>query len=330
MPANLTHQYQRAEDAYRRSRTVDERVGCLQDMLQLIPKHKGTEKLQAAIKTRLKESRAEQQRLRSSAARPGPATRFARQGAGQLVLLGAPNAGKSRVLAELTGADPLVASYPFATRKPQPAMMEWEDTCVQLIDTPPTTDSRIDPALINVVRAADGVGLCFDGSSDDAVHGTAVVIQELAARKTLLSNSSGLDQDDFSRVHLKTLLIVTRGSADGAGRRLSEFQEQLGVPFSVQWVELEAAASVAELRNALFEMLDVVRVYTKRPGQQGTLCDPFTIPRQSTVEDLAGRVHREKAGQLRFARVWRFGSQAGHRVGKDHCLQDRDLVELHW
>ncbi len=330
MPANLTHQYQRAEDACRRSRTVDERVCCLQDMLKLIPKHKGTEKLQAAIKTRLKESRAEQQQLRSSSVRPGPATRFPRQGAGQLVLLGAPNAGKSRVLSVLTEADPLVASYPFATGKPQPGMMEWEDTCLQLIDTPPTTDSRIDPALINILRAADGVGLCFDGSSDAAVQGTAIVIQELATRKTLLTNSNGFDREDFSRIQLKTLLIVTRGAAEGVASRLAAFHERIGIRFPVQRVELDEAPSVAELRKALFEMLDVVRVYTKRPGQPGDLRDPFTIPREATVEDLAGRVHREKAGQLRFARVWNSGSQTGRRVGKDHCLQDRDLVELHW
>ena len=61
MPANLTPQYQKAETAYRRAQSAAERVACLEEMLQLIPKHKGTEKLQADLKTRLKETRAEQQ-----------------------------------------------------------------------------------------------------------------------------------------------------------------------------------------------------------------------------------------------------------------------------
>ncbi|MEO1999868.1 MAG: GTPase [Planctomycetaceae bacterium] len=330
MPANLTYKYQKAEDACRRSRTVDERIGCLQDMLKLIPKHKGTEKLQAAIKTRLKESRAEQELLRSSKARQGPVTRFPRQGAGQLILLGAPNAGKSRVLAELTDAEPLVASYPFATRKPQPGMMNWEDTCLQLIDTPPTTDSRMDPALINLVRSADGVGLCFDGSSESGPEETAIVIEQLAARKTLLAANAGFDQDDFARIHVKTLLIVTRGRARDVETPLSMLWDRVGFRIPSQHVALDDAESVDALRMALFHLLDIVRVYTKRPGKPGEMRDPFTIPRQGTVEDLAGRVHREKAGQLKYARVWSAGSQTGRRVGKEHRLQDRDLVELHW
>ena len=51
MPANLTPQYQKAEAAYRRAHSPLERVECLEQMLTLIPKHKGTEKLQADLKS---------------------------------------------------------------------------------------------------------------------------------------------------------------------------------------------------------------------------------------------------------------------------------------
>ncbi|HID22759.1 MAG TPA: GTP-binding protein HSR1, partial [Planctomycetaceae bacterium] len=130
MPANLTPQYQKAEEAYRRAQTTQERIECLEQMLALIPKHKGTEKLQADIKSKLKEARAELKTEKKSG-RKTRGYRFPRQGAGQVVLVGAPNAGKSRILAELTKAEPVVADYPFSTREPMPGMMPWQDVAVQ-------------------------------------------------------------------------------------------------------------------------------------------------------------------------------------------------------
>ena len=209
-------------------------------------------------------------------------------------------------------------------------MMHWEDVDVQLIDMPPTTDSKLDPDLINLVRVADAVGLCFDGSSDASPEETAIVIEQLAARKTVLAGQAGVDQSDFARMHIKTLLIVTRGTAADIPSRLSRLWERLQMRLPIQCVELDDHSHVEALRQSLFEMLELVRVYTKRPGQPGELCDPFTIPQQGTVEDLAVRVHRSQAEKLKYARVWSVGSEAGRRVGKDHCLQDRDLVELHW
>ena len=168
MPANLTPQYQRLEERYRKSQTLPERAELLDEMLATIPKHKGTEKLQAELKTKVKETKAELQ-AEASAPKKGPKTfRFPRQGCGQVLIVGAPNSGKSRILKELTKAEPEVAPYPFTTREPLPGMMPWEDVNVQLIDTPPITDAQFEPYLLNLVRAADAVVLAFDGSSDDA------------------------------------------------------------------------------------------------------------------------------------------------------------------
>ena len=105
MPANLTPQYQKAEDAYRRAATAEERVNCLEEMLSIIPKHKGTDRLQADLRKRLKETRSEFAEEKSSR-KKGPSYKIPRQGAGQVVLVGGPNAGKSRVVQELTNASP--------------------------------------------------------------------------------------------------------------------------------------------------------------------------------------------------------------------------------
>lgn len=329
MPANLTPQYQKAEQEYRRASSPAEQVECLQRMLQEIPKHKGTEKLQADLKTRLKEARAEAL-SEKQAPRTGRSHRIPRQGAGQVVLLGPPNSGKSRLLAELTAAEPEVADYPFTTREPLPGMMSWEDVCIQLIDTPPVTASHLEPSLLNMVRAADLLVLCLDGSSDDAPSETADVVHQLQARKTQPAESTGFDEDNLSIVHVKTLLIVTHGEDPDCLVRLELFREIVSTPFETVVVELGNTDSRELLRGRIYDMLDVIRVYTRKPGRPATYKDPFTIPAGGTVEDLAQSVHRELAEKLKYARLWRAGTADGQTVGRDHPLADRDLVELHW
>ena len=206
MPANLTPQYQKAEEEYRRAQTPDEQIECLQQMLKLIPKHKGTEKLQADLRSRLKVAKAELQ-TQKKAGKKGRSYRIPRQGAGQAVLIGSPNSGKSRIMAELTNAEPDVAAYPFTTREPMPAMMPWEDAKVQLIDTPPVTASHMEPYLTSIVRSADMVVLCMDGSSDDAPDETVEVIGQFQSRKTILAGTTGFDEQDFSILRIKTLLV---------------------------------------------------------------------------------------------------------------------------
>ncbi|MCH8828596.1 MAG: 50S ribosome-binding GTPase [Planctomycetes bacterium] len=328
MPANLTPQYQKAEDEYRKAQSPQEQVDCLQRMLQLIPKHKGTEKLQAGLKTRLKEAKADRETEKTSA-KKGPSYRFPRQGAGRALLLGAANAGKSRLLAELTNAEPDVADYPFTTREPMPGMMAWEDVWVQLIDTPPVTETHVEPYLINIVRSSDLVLLCLDGSADDAPEETVEVINQLESRKTILCDETGYDADDYSIVRLKTLLIVTRAGDPESETRVEFFRELHAEPLETVRVDFDRPESAEELRAQIYAALNVIRVYTKAPGKKAIYENPYTIPAGGTVEDLAFKVHRELADTLKFAKVWRDGETNPQNAGRDFALADKDLVELH-
>lgn len=328
MPANLPPVYRKAEEEYRRAQTPAEQVACLENMLKLIPRHKGTEHLQADLKTRLKEARAEAQTEKSTAAK-GRSYRIPRQGAGTVVLVGAPNSGRSRIVAELTNAEPEVAVYPFTTREPFPAMMPCDGALVQLIDTPPVAEGHVEPYLINYVRAADLVLLCVDGSSDDAPDETLAVMEQFEKRKTLLANDTGYDENDFSRLRVITLLVVTRGADSGAAPRIDLLRESLPRELPLLSVELTDEASREVLRQRIFSELGVIRVYTRAPGKPARFEDPFTIPRGGTVEDLALCVHRELADKLKFARVWGQGVHDGQSVGRDHVLSEGNLVELH-
>lgn len=328
MPANLTPQYQKAEVEYRRAQSAEERTECLQRMLQLIPKHKGTEKLQADLKTKLKESRAEVQ-AEKSAPKATKSHRIPRQGAGQVMILGAPNAGKSRLLAELTNAEPNVADFPYSTHETLPGMMPWEDVRVQLIDTPPITAAHIEPYLVGMTRAADLALLCFDGSSDDAPEQTADLVHQLSDRKTLLSEETGFDEDDLSIVHVKTLLVITRGDDPDADTRIEFFAEMVTTRFETVVVEFDNEESREALRSHIFQALGVMRIYTKRPGKPAEFTDPFTIPLGSNVEDVAAQVHRDLVETLKFAKVWGQSAQDGQTVSREHVLCDKDVVELH-
>src|SRR5262245_64796310 len=112
MPANLSPEYKAAQAAFSQARDPNERLECLREMLRVIPKHKGTDHLQADIKGRIRELVEEIERPRKGGARGGPALVVRPEGAAQVALLGPPNAGKSTLHARLTGSNAHAAPYP--------------------------------------------------------------------------------------------------------------------------------------------------------------------------------------------------------------------------
>lgn len=329
MPANLTPEYMQADAEFRKAQTPEERLACLKRMLSVIPKHKSTERLQADLKTKIRILKEEIEESKKSPKKTGPSYRFVRQGAGQYVLLGAPNSGKSRLMTRLTRAPAEVAPYPFSTREPCAGMMDWEDARVQLIDTPPITSDFMESYLSSLVRSADAAMLVADLSDDEGVFSAQTIIDRLAQTKTILMGSVPADSTDISLEYVRTFVVANKLDCAEAGRRLEDLKALFSERFAIYAVSAEMGTNVDDLRNQIYQFLNVIRVYTKEPGKPPDMKTPYTCPEGSSLLDLAALVHRDFALNLKYARIWGTGVFAGQTVKRDHVLHDKDVVELH-
>ncbi|MCX7426682.1 MAG: 50S ribosome-binding GTPase [Planctomycetia bacterium] len=329
MPANLTPQYLKAEEDYRRATTPEDELQCLQVMLQEIPKHKGTDHLQASLKSKVAKLKREIA-AEKTAGKKSRGVRIPRQGAGTAILLGGPNAGKSQLLASLTRATPEVAPYPFTTTMPMPGMMAWQDVTVQLIDTPPITADFIESYTYGMIRAADLALLLVDLGADEGIEQCQDVLDKLGATKTRLAKESYLDEQDVGLSYTQTLLVPNKIDLPDAAARLELLHELCSIDFPEYVISAQERTGMEALRDEIYRRMDVVRVYTKLPSaKQPDLDRPFTVRRGRTLLDLAAQVHKDYIEGLKFARVWGSAVHDGTVVKGDYVLHDKDVVELH-
>lgn len=325
MPANLTPEYLAAEKHFKSAKTTEERMVALEEMLATIPRHKGTEKLQADLKRRLSKLRTAQEKRPVS--RAGILHRVEKEGAGQVVLVGAPNSGKSLLLRCLTHARPEVADYPFTTRVPQPGMMAFEEIQIQLVDLPPVHPDFPEPWLYQIIRNADAALLVVDLSDPDLLEDLEITLGELQNAKVQLGQ--GPLPSFPGGPSKRALLVGNKLDASGARENLKILEELYGARFPIRKVSGETGEGLEELRRSVFELLELIRVYTKAPGKKPELTAPYVLKRGSRLIDLAAHVHKDFVVQLKFARVWGHGKFEGQMVNRDYLLADKDVVELH-
>ena len=329
MPANLPPQYHKAEYEFRAASSPGDRLEKLREMYRLLPKHKGTEKLQSDLKQKISRLKDELEVSKGGGKKTGISYRVPHEGAGQISLVGSPNAGKSALLTGLTNAHPEVAAYPFTTRTPQPGIMMWQDVPVQLVDLPPISQDFLEPWVPSIIRSSDAALLVADMGSDGVAEEIEAVLERLAASQTELVGTLPYDVDDEAIRHVKTLLVANKIDAEGAEERLEVIRDWLGSRFPIVPVSVPGRQGLETLREAAYHLLDVLRVYTKVPGKAVDRSRPFTLPIGSNVLDLAREVHREFEETLKFARIWGQGVFDGQTVKRDHELHDSDVVELH-
>ncbi len=312
MPANLTPEYMHAEREYKSARTPGEKIAALERMLSTVPKHKGTEKLQADLKRRLSQARKESQK--KGGAHSAPFYLVEKEGAGQVALLGPPNSGKSQLLGALTHARPEVADYPFTTRLPTPGMMPYENVQIQLVDLPAVSPEYSEPWIPQVIRNAHAAVLVVD-SGDGAVLDQIEFIEKT------------LDERGLPR---PALLVANKVDAAGAADSFAALEDLYGGRYRCLAVSAATGQNLDRLARAIFDLLGIVRVYTKAPGKKADLGSPFILRRGQTVQDAARLVHKDFADQFKFARLFHASADRdGLMVERQHVVKDEDILEFH-
>jgi small GTP-binding protein len=330
MPANLTPDYMAAEQEFKSARTDEERVAALEKMLSTIPKHKGTEKLQSDIKRKLAKMRElEETRASKGGGKPRVSYSIPREGAGQVIVIGAANSGKSSVLGRFTKAHVEIAEYPFTTRKLQPGMMAFENVQVQLVDTPAFSPESFEPWMTSVIRSGDLVLLVVDLASASVLDDIEFIKGKLKEHKIELVKSAAekIDADGFARI--KTIMIGTHLDAAGAKDNLDALRELYGSELPFFSLSLITGEGTDKLPEEIFRTIDVVRIYTKSPGKPPDKSDPVVLRRGSTVFDFASDIHKDIAHNLKYARIWSKNKPDGLRVPRDYVFEDEDVCELH-
>jgi small GTP-binding protein len=325
MPANLPPQYFEAEKEFREAKTIPDKIAALEEMLAIMPKHKGTDHLRAELRARIaKLTQAAGKRAtihRSSTVIP-------REGAAQVAVIGRPNAGKSQLVARVTKASPTVADYPFTTHTPTPGMMEFENIQLQLIDTPPLAPQAIEVWMAGLLRRADALLVLVDLSGDPLAQMEAI-ITELARMRIGIIDQKTEGEPPVILHWKKALVAGNKIDLPRASENYAALQKRYGDQLPVLAISAKEGAGLEEMKRALYQLLDVIRVYTKVPGERPDMDEPLVLTRGSTIEDAAYSLHKDLLAKLKFARVWGSGKHDGMMAKRGHILQDGDIIELH-
>ncbi len=316
MPANLPPTYYKLKHQHEAAKTDSEQLELLEEMLRIVPQHKGSEKVVSDLRKRIARLKRDVSASSSKkGGRKGYSEHIPKQGAGQIVLLGPPNGGKSEMLATFTKAKPEVGPTPYITTTPTVGMLRYQNVQFQLIDTPSIMPDFVSPTVLTLARHADLRVIVLSLASDNLLDDLDMVLTVLHEADIIIT--------DTDRTHL---VVANQQDADGAADRLeilTEFYGEQLLPIST----LTGAGSDS-LFQAMYNALNIIRIYPKAPGKPLEHEHPIVLPIGATVQDAAIGLHKDFAG-FKFARIWGPQWHAGQSVSRDDVVYDGDVVEFH-
>lgn len=326
MPTNLPPEYYEVEERYRAAKDLNERIRLLDELISTVPKHKGTDKLRADLRRKLSKLR-ESSQSKAKVSRHESPYHIDPEGAGQVPLVGPANTGKSSLVDALTNAEPEVAAYPFSTWGPTPGMVQIENVQVQLIDTPAIDRDFIEPDHIDLFRRADLLLVVVDiqGFPLEQLEATREFLIE---RKIVPENLTDTVNPDHGAVVRPVIVAVNKVDDEEVEEDFAVLIDLVQEPWTLIPISAQTGHNLDRLKAALYEGLDIIRVYSKAPGSEPDLTAPFVLSKGSTVESFAARVHKDFVQNLKSARIWGSGEFDGQMVSRDHVLEDGDVVEL--
>lgn len=169
MPINVNYEYQNAEKKYLEAKTPKEKFLCLQEMLRVMPKHKGNEKLQKQLKQKLSKLKAQIEEKGKKKTGSAKST-IKKEGSARICIVGTTNSGKSTLLAKLTNAKPLIADYEFTTKEPEQGVMDYNGIKIQVLEIPAITKDfylkENGPEFLSIIRDSDLVIMTFKNEEE--------------------------------------------------------------------------------------------------------------------------------------------------------------------
>ena len=333
MPTNVPPQYRDAEQRFRDAVTIQAKIAALQEMLQIMPKHKGTDHLKAQLRSRLSKLMSDLET--SSGGKGGRTEPFSlpKEGAGRVTLIGPTNVGKSQILSSTTGARTKVGAYELSTQEPVPGMYPYSDIYIQMVDTPPITNRATQSRLYGLLRTSDIFVFVAD-LTNDPIAQTEESFSELSEWGfNLIGPNIEIDEEFDQYTSKPTIIICNKADIPGALDEFGAMDDRFGSRYPVLMFSAEENVGEEELGTEIFQALNIMRVYTKSPRerlQDFTKRDPIVLSIGSTVGEAAHEVHKDLSQSLKFAILWgKSGKFEGQRVGRNHQLHDGDVIEIH-
>ena len=335
MPTNVPPQYREAEDRFRQAGTIQAKIAALQEMLAIMPKHKGTDHLKAQLRSRLSRLMADLEQGTSKGPGSGRTEPFSmpKEGGGRATLIGPTNVGKSLMLNNSTGARSRVGAYALSTQEPVPGMLSYEDVRIQLVDTPPISNPSTQGRLYGLLRNTDVFVVVVDLSMDAFAQ-----IEEVFAALgdwdfQVLAKGEAPKNGGNPWLNKPTIIVGNKADIPGALDQYVSLEERFSDRFPVIMASAEEEVGFDELAGEVFAALNVIRVYTKSPRvkvEDYDPTEPLVLPLGATVIEAATQLHKDLAQGLRYAVLWGdSGKFSGQHVGRAHRLTDRDIIELH-
>jgi ribosome-interacting GTPase 1 len=298
MPINAGYEYFNAEKRYLEAQTLEEKIERLKELIKTAPKHKSSENLLSELKTRLKKFTEKAEKTASV----GKGKKGIRKEGFQVILVGLPNSGKSSILASLTNANPDISPNPFTTTEPIIGTMYYEGVSAQIVDLPAINSKNFDTSLLHTADC-----LILTLSKLDELQELEKYLQRATTKRIFVVTHTDLLSENESRkleAQLKTkrLNYVLFSSINKKG--------------------------VTELKRKIFEHMDIIRVYTKEPGKPVSE-KPIVMRKGSTVKEVAESIYKGFSKQISETRLTGpSGKFANQRIGIDHVLKDKDVLEF--
>jgi ribosome-interacting GTPase 1 len=326
MPANLPPTYFEKEKELKFAQTPEEKIQIYSELLSIMPKHKGTDKLRADIRSRI--SKLKKEIGKQTGAARVDLYHVPREGAAQVVMLGMPNSGKSQILKALTNAEPDVQNYPYTTQVPQVGMIPYKDIQIQLVDMPPISRDYAPGWIFGIARGADLLLIIIDLKNRDVKEEMKTVIDLLESSHIKIAPISGNIKDE-NFLTKKGIFVCNKRDMEGTENKFTELKNKYGLNVKFFSISALHKSGLETIKEEIYQTLDIIRVFTKPPKKEVDKSQPFILKKGSKVIDLAAHIHKDFLKNLKYVRLWRKGEIDGMRIDKNEILLDGDIVEFH-